>query len=131
MTAGVPLGISGTTNLMKVHVVGHILVTGRGFGHSSACAQLCVCQSEQEALDHFQEGDILVIRQTTNRLLPLLRKASGLVLEDDDMNGHGAIAAMSLVLPVLIGAANATKILKSGAVVTLDAQRGVVSCNHT
>ena len=130
MTAGVPLGISGTTNLMKVHVVGHILVTGKGFGHTSACAQLCVCQSEQEAIDQFQEGDILVIRQTTNRLLPLLRKASGLVLEDDDINGHGAIAAMSLVLPMLIGAENATKILHSGSVVTLDAERGVVSCNH-
>ncbi|MFH1879934.1 MAG: pyruvate kinase [Bacillota bacterium] len=131
MTAGVPLGISGTTNMMKVHVVGHILVTGRGFGRSSACAQLCVCQSEQEAADHFAEGDILVIRQTTNQLLPQIRKSSGLVLEDDDINGHGAIAAMSLNLPVIIGAENATKILKSGLVVTLDAERGVVSCNHT
>ena len=129
MTAGVPLGISGTTNLMKVHVVGHILVTGRGFGHSSACAQLCVCNSEQEAADRFQDGDILVIRQTSNALLPQIRKASGLVLEDDDVNGHGAIAAMSLNLPVIIGAENATKILKSGSVVTLNAERGVVSCD--
>ncbi len=130
MTAGVPLGISGTTNMMKVHVVGHILVTGRGFGRSSACAQLCVCQSEQEAADRFTEGDILVIRQTTNALLPQIRKSSGLVLEDDDINGHGAIAAMSLNLPVIIDAENATKILKSGSVVTLDAERGVISCDH-
>ena len=36
---------------------------------------------------------------------------------------------MSLNLPVIIGAENATQILKSGAVVTLDAERGVVSCN--
>lgn len=41
----------------------------------------------------------------------------------------GAIAGMSLNLPVIIGAENATKILKSGAVVMLDAERGVVSCN--
>jgi len=131
MTAGVPLGVSGTTNLMKVHVVGHILVTGRGFGRVSACAQLCVCQSEQDAVDNFRDGDILVISQTTNALLPQIRRASGLVLEDDDQNGHGAIAAMSLDLPVIIGAENATKILKSGVVVTLDAERGVVSCNQT
>ena len=131
MTAGVPLGVSGTTNLMKVHVVGHILVTGHGLGHSSACAQLCVCESEQEALERFHDGDILVLRQTTNALLPLLRRSSGLVLEDDDLNGHGAIAAMSLDIPVIIGAENATKILKSGAVVTLDSERGVVSCNQT
>ncbi|MBN1776598.1 MAG: pyruvate kinase [Clostridiales bacterium] len=131
MTAGVPLGVSGTTNLMKVHVVGHILVTGSGISRSSVCAQLCVCQGEQDALDTFRDGDILVIRQTTNALLPQIRKASGLVLEDDDPNGHGAIAAMSLDLPVVIGAKNATKILKSGVVVTLDAERGVVSCNQT
>ncbi len=128
ITAGVPLGISGTTNLMKVQVVGHILVTGRGATSRSACAQLCVCQNEQEAFDNFREGDILVISQTSNNLLPLVRKSSGLILEEDNPNGHGAVAGMSLDIPVIIGAENATRILKSGAVVTLDAIRGVVSC---
>lgn len=129
MTAGVPLGISGTTNLMKVHVVGHILVTGRGVTRHSVCGGLCVAHSEAEAIEGFDDGDILVIHQTSNNLLPLVRKASGLILEDDDPNGHGAIAGLSLDLPVIIGAENATQILKSGAVVTLDATRGVVSCN--
>ena len=129
MTAGVPLGISGTTNLMKVHVVGHILVTGRGVTRHSVCGGLCVAHSEAEAMEYFDDGDILVIHQTTNNLLPLVRKASGLILEDNDPNGHGAIAGLSLDLPVIIGAENATQILKSGAVVTLDAARGVVSCN--
>jgi len=130
MTAGVPLAISGTTNLMKVHVVGHILVTGRGVNRSSVCGSLCVAKSEDEAEKTFNDGDILVIHQTTNRLLPLVRKASGLILEDDDPNGHGAIAGMSLDIPVMIGSENATQILKSGSVVTLDAERGVVSCNN-
>ena len=131
MTAGVPLGISGTTNLMKVHVVGHILVTGRGVTQQSCCGSLCVCQNGEEALRTFQDGDILVISQTSNTLLPLVRKASGLILEDSNPNGHGAIAGMSLNIPVIIGAENATRILKSGAVVTLDAERGMVSCNST
>ncbi len=129
MTAGVPLGISGTTNLMKVHVVGHILVTGRGVSRRSVHGSLCVARDENEAEKSFSDGDILVMHQTTNRLLPLVRKANGLILEDDDPNGHGAIAGMSLDIPVIIGAENATHILKSGAVVTLDAARGVVSCN--
>ena len=60
-----------------------------------------------------------------------MRKASGLILEDSNPNGHGAIAGMSLNIPVIIGAENATRILKSGAVVTLDAERGMVSCNST
>ena len=129
MTAGVPLGISGTTNLMKVHVVGHILVTGHGVSRRSVCGNVCVARDENEAEKDFNDGDILVIHQTTNRLLPLVRKSNGLILEDDDPNGHGAIAGMSLDIPVIIGAENATKILRSGTVITLDAARGVVSCN--
>lgn len=129
MTAGVPLSISGTTNLMKVHVVGHILVTGHGVSHRKVRASLCVCESEADAEKNFNDGDILVIHQTTNRLLPQVRKAAGLVLEDGDPNGHGSIAGMSLDIPVIIGAENATRILKTGAVVMLDAERGVVTCD--
>lgn len=131
MTAGVPLGISGTTNLMKVHVVGHILVTGRGMTNQSCCGSLCVCRNSEEALRTFRDGDILVISQTTNTLLPIIRKAGGLILESGDPNGHGAVAGMSLNLPVIIGAENATQILKSGAVVTLDAEHGMVSSNDS
>ncbi|NLO84157.1 MAG: pyruvate kinase [Clostridiales bacterium] len=129
MTAGVPLGVSGTTNLMKVYVVGHILVTGRGVTQQRVCGSLCVCKNTEEVIRNFNDGDILVIPQTTNSIFPQIRKASGLILEDKNPNGHGAIAGMSLNIPVLIAAENATKILKSGAVVTLDAERGVVSCN--
>lgn len=129
ITTGIPLGVSGTTNLMKIQVVGHILVTGRGVTSRTSCAKLCVCSSEREAFDTFQEGDILVISQTSNALLPLVRKSSGLILEEDGISGHGAVAGMSLDIPVIIGAKEATKILKSGAVVTLDAIRGVVSCD--
>ncbi|MBE5778675.1 MAG: pyruvate kinase [Clostridiales bacterium] len=131
MTAGVPLGIGGTTNLMKVHVVGHILVTGQGVTEQECCAKLCVCKNADDALKSFADGDILVIPQTNNQLLPLIRKASGLILESDDPNGHGAIAGMSLNLPVIIGAENATKILKSGAVVKLSAEHGTVSSVDT
>lgn len=52
-----------------------------------------------------------------------------LILEDDDQDGQGVIAGISLDIPVLIGAAHATQLLRSGAVVTLDAAQGTVSCN--
>ena len=131
MTAGVPLGVSGTTNLMKVHVVGHILVTGQGVTQQRCCGRLCVCQNEAEAQKRFADGDILVIPQTSNALMAQIRKASGLILEDTNPNGHGAIAGMSLNLPVIIGAENAVKILTSGSVVTLDAESGVVSSDYS
>ncbi len=129
LTAGVPLGVSGTTNLMKVHVVGHLLVRGDGVCGDSVTAPLVVADSYEDACDVFKTGDILVCRQTTRDMLPLVRKASGLILEDANPEGHGVIAGMSLDIPVIIGAANATSILKSGAVVTMNAKKGTVSCN--
>ena len=58
-----------------------------------------------------------------------IRHSSGLIVEEDGMNSHAAIVGLSLDLPVLLGAENATTILKSGAYITLDSRRGVVSCN--
>ncbi|MBR4082204.1 MAG: pyruvate kinase [Clostridia bacterium] len=129
LTAGVPLGISGTTNLMKVHVVGHMLVRGTGLCGGSVTAPVCVAEDFEAAKDVFKTGDILVCHQTNRSMLPLVRKAAGLIIEDADPEGHGAIAGMSLEIPVIIGAANATSILKTGAVVTLNAMKGTVSCN--
>ncbi len=129
LTAGVPLGISGTTNLMKVHVVGHLLVRGQGLNHQVVTAPLCVIHSLEEDAKVFDPGDVIVCRQTTGDMFPLLRKAGGIILEDPNPEGHGAIAGMSLDIPVIVGAANATSILKSGAVVTVDAAKGTVSAN--
>lgn len=126
ITAGVPLGISGTTNMMKVQVVGHVLVTGRGITGKKACARLCVCENEDEALHTFKEGDVLVISETSNRLMPILKRASGIITENGDINSHGAIVGLSLDIPVIIGAEHAVKVLKSGAVVTVDAECGNV-----
>lgn len=129
LTAGVPLGIPGTTNLMKVHVVGHMLVKGTGVSGDAITAPLVVTESYEDGKDVFSTGDILVCHQTTKEMLPLVRKAAGLILEDADPEGHGAIAGMSLDIPVIIGAKNATSILKTGAVVTMDGKTGTVSCN--
>lgn len=44
ITAGVPVGVSGTTNILKVHVVGHVLVEGRGWGSGKVTARVCVAK---------------------------------------------------------------------------------------
>lgn len=129
LTAGVPLGISGTTNLMKVHVVGHMLVKGQGLHGSRITAPLCVIRDLEQDSHTFDDGDVIVCKQTNSAMYAMLRKASGLVLEDPNPEGHGAIVGMTLDIPVIIGAPHATEILKSGAVVTLDGQKGTVSAN--
>ena len=129
LTAGVPLGISGTTNLMKVHVVGHLLSRGQGLHGGKVIAPLCVIRNLEKDAKDFNTGDVIVCHQTTREMFSMLRKSSAIVLEDDNPEGHGAIAGMSLDIPVIIGAKNATNILKSGAVVTVDGEKGTVSAN--
>lgn len=126
ITAGVPLGVSGTTNMLKVHVVGHVLLSGKGITNKTVCANICVCNNDTEAFEKFVDGDILVIRQTNNELLPILRKASGIITEVGGLNSHAAIVGLSLDIPVIINAENATQILKSGTNVKIDASRGIV-----
>lgn len=127
ITAGFPLGIPGTTNIMKVHIVGNILVTGKGVTNEQACANLCVCQNEEEAIKNFRNGDILVLPKTSNAILELLKDCSGIITEEDGAESHAAVVGLTLSKPVIVGAVNATKILRSGTCVTMDAKKGLVS----
>lgn len=126
ITAGVPIGISGTTNLLKVQMVGNVILRGQSVNKKSAIATLCVCKDESQAISNFKNGDILVIPKTSNNILHLLKKASGIITEEIGMNSHGAIVGMALDIPVIIGAVNATSILKTGTTVLIDAENGIV-----
>lgn len=126
ITAGIPLGVSGTTNMLKVHLVGDVLVSGTAVNARNYCGHLCVCHSEEEAQENFNAGDILVIEKTSNNILPLLKTAGGLITEEDGLSSHGAIVAMALDKPAIIGAVNATKLLRTGTTVKLDGSRGLV-----
>lgn len=126
LTGGVPLGVSGTTNILKVHLVGHVLCQGVGANHLFASGTLCVAKSEDEAIRTFNQGDILVIKETSNNILDILKKCSGIITEGSGLTSHAAIVGMTLGIPVITDAKNATQLLKSGVVVTIDGTRGQV-----
>jgi pyruvate kinase len=129
ITAGVPLGVSGTTNILKVHVAGHILATGRGINDKVVSANICVCRNAEDLKENFKEGDVIVARETNNDMMEQIRKSSGMIIEEGGFNSHAVIAGLSLDIPVIIDVEHATAILKTGAYVTLDAKEGIVSCN--
>lgn len=130
ITAGVPLGVSGTTNLIKVHVAGHILLKGKSVTNKDVTAPLCVCREREDLEKHFKQGDIIVIRQTDNEMLPFIKKAAGLIVEEEGFNSHASIVGLSLDIPVILGAEHAVEILKSGAVVSIDGEEGLVCSNN-
>ncbi len=128
ITAGVPLGISGTTNLLKVHMVGNILVSGVGVTQGARVGNLCVARDLEEADSRFHPGDILVVPHTDNSYMDLLRKASGIVTEQGGLNSHAAVVGLALNIPVIVGAENAVQILKNGVTVQIDSSHGVICC---
>ena len=77
------------------------------------------------AVQHtIRQGDIIVVPATTNCMLPQIRTCSGLIVEEGGINSHAAIVGLSLDIPVILEAKHATKILKSGAIVTIDGREG-------
>ena len=126
ITAGVPLGVSGTTNILKVHIVGRVLIKGKGVNGITISGRLCVGKNNEDVLRCFEDGDILVMPTTDNKLLPILRRASAVIVEDRSSSCHAAIVGLTLEIPVICGAISATEILKSGTTVTVDATQGLV-----
>lgn len=126
ITAGVPVGVSGTTNMIKVHLVGGALLNAVGVGASNASGPLCVCRSLEDVAAKFRPGDVLVVPYTTNDLLPYIRQAAAVISEESGTNGHAATVGLTLGKAVIVGAAGAVQRLKDGAMVSVDCARGVV-----
>ncbi len=126
ITAGVPLGLSGTTNMLKVQVAGNTLITGLGCNKLKASGNVCICNNPAEFEKKFRAGDIVVASFTDNDMMGKLKDAAGIITETGDRYSHAAIVGMALDIPVIVNAENATKILKSGTFITMDAEQGLV-----
>lgn len=130
ITAGVPVGVVGTTNLIKVHIVGDVLVSGSGVGKKSVTGKVVVV-GENGAADDFEEGDILVVVATDKEHIPLIEKAGGIVAEEGGLTSHAAIVGLNYSIPTIVGASNATQVLKTGDIITVDAATGLIYSGKT
>jgi len=126
ITAGGPVGRAGTTNLLKVQTVGNILVKGVGIGKGKVSGEICVAPSLAQMNENFKSGDILVVPYTNNDMIPFLKNASAIIVEEAGMDSHAVTLGLSLDIPVIVGAESAMSILKSGSYVTVDSNNGVV-----
>ncbi|MGE5485539.1 MAG: pyruvate kinase [Ignavibacteriales bacterium] len=126
ITAGVPIGIPGTTNLIRVVTVGDVLVRGTGVGSRPARGRACVARTAKEAAGRFRPGDILVTIGTDSDFIPFVHKAGGIVAEEAGLTSHAAIVALQFGIPAIVGAEGATSIVKDGQVITVDAAHGLV-----
>ena len=129
VTAGVPVGVSGTTNMIKIHMVGNCLATGVGVGPENndvASGKACVCRTMDEVRAKFKPGMVLVVPSTSNEMLSFVRDAAALVVEEPGLNSHAAIAGKALLKPTIVGAAGATSHIRDGLMVAVDCAHGSV-----
>ena len=129
VTAGVPVGVSGTTNMIKIHMVGNCLATGVGVGPENndvASGKACVCRTMDEVRAKFKPGMVLVVPSTSNEMLGFVRDAAALVVEEPGLNSHAAIAGKALLKPTVVGAAGATSHIRDGLMVAVDCAHGSV-----
>lgn len=125
MTAGTLQGVSGSTDLIKVEVVTAVLGQGIGLGQGSVSGRARVVRTGIDAT-HFNHGDILVASSTGVDFVDAIRKASGIITEDESLNSHAAVIGLRLGVPVIVGVKEATQVIKDGSILTLDMQRGLV-----
>lgn len=130
-TAGVPVGVAGATNLMKVHLVGEILIKGLGIGKKVLVANVCIAKSAEEAREKLKDGDILVTNATDKDMMDSVQRASALIVEEGGYTSHAAIVGLNLGIPVIVGASDATRSLHDGQLITLDSNKGLVYSGRT
>ena len=126
LTAGVPFGVSGTTNMMIVESIGDVLLRGHEGLGTKLTGSLHIVLDPGEP----QPADIYVITSCSQIHEPLLKQAKGIILQnhaDDIQSQHYLMErAKELNLSILTGADGATSILEEGQEVTLDPKRRVV-----
>jgi len=124
ITAGVPVGRSGSTNLIKIHTVGDLVAKGQGIGSQSATGKVVVAHTPEEAIAKAQEGMILVTPSTNRDYMPAIEKAAALITESGGITSHAAVVGLNLGIPVVLGVADATQKMKDGMEVTVYAEIG-------
>lgn len=123
ITAGVPVGIAGTTNLINVHIASEVVVKGVGVGTTniSGRARLIV-----DINMDIEEGDIIVAKSTDKDMMHLINKAAAIITEEGGLTSHAAVVGVSLGKPVIVAATNIMKMLEDKETITIDAQSGLI-----
>lgn len=126
ITAGVPVGRSGTTNLIKIHNIGELIAKGQGIGSQSATGKVVTARTPEEAVRKMTPGAILVAPSTDKEYMPAFEKAAAVITECGGITCHAAVVGLNLGIPVVVGVNDALELLKDGTEITLYAEHGVI-----
>jgi pyruvate kinase len=126
VSAGVPVGEKGTTNMMKIQVIGEKLVSGSGIGEKSVVGHAVVADNAADAVANVKANSVLVVKSTDNDYTDAIKNAAAVVVEKGGLTSHAAVLGIENGIPVIVGAENATSTITDGQLVTVEARRGIV-----
>ncbi|EKK20181.1 Pyruvate kinase [Fructilactobacillus florum 8D] len=126
VTTGVPLGDEGTTNTIRVQLIGTKLAQGQSVGDETVIGKAVVAKDAKDAVAKTADGSVLVVKDTNKDYLPAMKKASAIVVETGGLTSYAAVVGISLDIPVIVAANDATNSISDGELVTVDARRGIV-----
>ena len=126
LTAGIPLGVSGTSNLIKVHVIGDIIANGTGVGNKSVSAKVVVGSTREELEEKFEDGDIIVAKYTDKDINEFMERSSGVISENGGLTSHTAVVSIHFGIPAILGVKNVTNLLSDGDIITIDPLGGII-----
>lgn len=130
ITAGVPVGESGTTNIMKVHVIGEVAAKGQGIGRKTASGKVVIAKNAEEAKQKMVPGAILITYGTDKDMMPAFEHASSVITEEGGLTSHAAVVGLTLGIPVIVGVDQATDLFEDGEEITVDGARGDIYRGH-
>jgi phosphohistidine swiveling domain-containing protein len=81
---------------------------------------------QKSSISSLQEGEILVSPMTTPSFLPAMKKAAAIVTDEGGITCHAAVVAREIARPCITGTKIATKFLRDGDLVEVDANKGEV-----
>ena len=126
ITAGVPVGEAGTTNLMKIQAIGTQLAKGEGVGNGNFIGKAVLATDAATANAKATAGTILVTRATDKDFLPAFDKIGALVTEEGGITSHAAIMGLEKGIPVIVAAKDVLANVADGELITVDARRGLI-----
>lgn len=124
VAAGVPLGVQGNTNMIKVHTVGNAIMSGIGIGDKPVTGYAKLITEDNAS--EFKEGDILVVKSLSPDISWILDKAAAIITEEGGLSSEGAIAGLHYNIPVIVGVEKAIEIIGHGKLISVDPKRGMV-----
>lgn len=126
ITAGVPVGRAGTTNLIKVHHIGELVAKGQGIGSQTATGKIVLARTPEEAIAKTKPGSILVTVSTDKDFMPAIEKAAAILTVTGGITSHAAVVGLNLGIPAVIGIEDAFELFQDGMEVTVYGEMGVI-----